>query len=95
MERLGRLLEMTGFSQRDLAGLVGVTEPTVQKWIGGGMPTGFSFLCIAELASTVPGGFELITHGEGRFGRWCRRAEVNGRGMSNDRRYPSPRTPAS
>lgn len=30
--------------------------------------TVFNFLCIAELASTVPGGFELIMHGEAGLG---------------------------
>ena len=63
-ERVGRLLKMAGLSRRDLAEFVGVTEGTVGKWLKGAIPAGPNFLGIVELASTVPGGFDLIMYGE-------------------------------
>ena len=63
-ERLERLMAMAGLSRQDLARLFGVTERTVQKWLGGGKPSGGSYWGIMTLARRIPGGFELMLYGD-------------------------------
>ena len=55
-ERLERLLKM--------AELLGVTEPTVRRWLRGGVPKGFNYMGIMQLAWGVPGGFNLMLYGD-------------------------------
>ena len=65
-QRLERLLEMAGLSRQDLARFLGVTERTVQTWLGGrGRPRGGNFYAIVQLSRGVPGGFELMIYGHG------------------------------
>ena len=63
-ERLERLLKMAELSPQELAELLGVTEPTVRRWLRGGEPKGFNYLAIMKLARGVPGGFNLMLHGD-------------------------------
>ncbi len=63
-ERLERLLKMVELSPQELAELLGVTEPTVRRWLRGGEPKGFSYMAILKLARGVPGGFNLMLHGD-------------------------------
>ena len=55
-ERLERLLKM--------AELLGVTELTVRRWLRGGVPKGFNYMGIMQLARGVPGGFNLMLYGD-------------------------------
>ena len=86
-ERLARLLKMAELSPQELAELVGVTEPTVRRWLRGGVPKGFNYMGIMQLAWGVPGGFNLMLYGdpesEGRTGG----IEARGRAMS---KHPPP-----
>ena len=63
-ERLERLLKMAELSPQELAELLGVTEPTVRRWLRGGEPKGFNYLAIMTLARDVPGGLNLMLHGD-------------------------------
>ena len=63
-ERLERLLKMAELSPQELAELLGVTEPTVRRWLRGGEPKGFNYLAIMRLARGVPGGLNLMLHGD-------------------------------
>ena len=63
-ERLARLLKMAELSPQELAELVGVTEPTVRRWLRGGVPKGFNYMGIMQLARGVPGGFNLMLYGD-------------------------------
>ena len=63
-ERLERLLKMAELSPQELAELLGVTEPTVRRWLRGGVPKGFNYLAIVTLARGVPGGLNLMLHGD-------------------------------
>ena len=63
-ERLERLLKMAELSPQELAELVGVTEPTVRRWLRGGVPKGFNYMGIMQLAWGVPGGFNLMLYGD-------------------------------
>ena len=63
-QRLERLMKMAELSRQDLAELFGVTERTVQKWLSGGKPSGGNYWGIMKLARGIPGGFELMLHGD-------------------------------
>ena len=63
-ERLERLLKMAELSPQELAELLGVTEPTVRRWLRGGVPKGFNYMGIMQLARGVPGGFNLMLYGD-------------------------------
>ena len=63
-ERLERLLKMAELSPQELAELLGVTEPTVRRWLRGGEPKGFNYLAIMKLARGVPGGLNLMLYGD-------------------------------
>ena len=63
-ERLERLLKMAELSPQELAELLGVKEPTVRRWLRGGEPKGFNYLAIVTLARDVPGGLNLMLHGD-------------------------------
>ena len=63
-ERLERLLKMAELSPQELAELLGVTEPTVRRWLRGGVPKGFNYMGIMQLARDVPGGLNLMLHGD-------------------------------
>ena len=39
-------------------------EPTVRRWLKGGEPKGFNYLAILKLARGVPGGLNLMLHGD-------------------------------
>ena len=67
-ERLERLMAMADLSRQDLARLFGVTERTVQKWLNGGTPSGGNYWGIMTLARGIPGGFELMLHGDASRG---------------------------
>ena len=62
--RLERLKEMTGLSWGEFAELLGVTQRGLLKWRRGGPPSGAYLWAILELASGVPGGFELMLYGD-------------------------------
>ncbi len=51
---------MTGLSWREFAELLSVTQRGLLKWRRGGPPSGAYLCAILELASGVPGGFELL-----------------------------------
>ena len=57
-------MKMAELSPQKLAELLGVTEPTVPRWLRGGEPKGFNYLAIMTLARGVPGGFELMLYGD-------------------------------
>ena len=61
--RLERLKEMTGLSWQEFAELLGVTQRGILKWRRGGPPSGAYLWAILDLASGVPGGFELMRCG--------------------------------
>ena len=63
-KRLERLKEMTGLSWGEFAELLGVTQRGLLKWRRGGPPSGAYLWAILELASGVPGGFELMLYGD-------------------------------
>ena len=63
-ERLERLREMTALSWREFAELLSVTPRGLLKWRRGGPPSGAYLWAILELASGVPGGFELMLYGD-------------------------------
>ena len=63
-ERLERLLKMAELSPQELAELLGVTEPTVRRWLRGGVPKGFNYMGIMQLARGVPGGLNLMLYGD-------------------------------
>ena len=63
-ERLEPLKEMTGLSWQEFAELLGVTQRGLLKWRRGGPPSGAYLWAILELASGVPGGFELMRYGD-------------------------------
>ena len=44
--------------------LLGVTQRGLLKWRRGGPPSGAYLWAILELASGVPGGFELMLYGD-------------------------------
>ena len=62
-ERLEQLKEMTGLSWQEFAELLGVTQRGILKWRRGGPPSGAYLWAILELASGVPGGFDLMRYG--------------------------------
>ncbi len=62
-ERLGRLKEMTGLSWGEFAELLGVTQRGLLKWRRRGPHSGAYLWAILELASGVPGGFDLMLYG--------------------------------
>ena len=55
---------MAELSPQDLAELFGVTEPTVRRWLKGGVPKGFNYVAIMTLVRGVPGGLNLMLHGD-------------------------------
>ena len=61
--RLERLKEMTGLSWQEFAELLGVTQRGLLKWRRGGPPSGAYLWAILDLASGVPGGFDLMRYG--------------------------------
>ena len=63
-QRLERLKEMAGLSWREFAELIGVTDRGALKWRRGGRPSGANCLAILELARDVPGGYDLMMHGD-------------------------------
>ena len=64
-QRLERLKEMAGVSWRELAGLLGVTDRGVLLWRRGARrPSGANFWAIMELSRDVPGGYDLMLHGD-------------------------------
>ena len=63
-ERLERLKEMTGLSWAEFAERLGVTQRGLLKWRKGGPPSGAYLWAILDLASGVPGGFELMRCGD-------------------------------
>ena len=63
-ERLERLKEMTGLPWREFAERLGVTQRGLLKWRRGGPPSGAYLWAILEVASGVPGGFELMLYGD-------------------------------
>lgn len=65
-QRLERLREMAGISWKRMAELVGVTDRGALKWRRGGRPSAANFRAIMELAREVPGGYDLMMHGDGR-----------------------------
>ena len=71
--RLERLKEMTGLSWAEFAELLGVTQRGLLKWRRGGPPSGAYLWAILDLASGVPGGFELMLYGDDG-------AEIQGQG---------------
>ncbi len=78
-ERLERLLKMAELSPRELAEFLGVTEPTVWRCLRGGEPKGFNYLAIVSLARGVPGGLNLMLHGDrNRRENWLNRSERPG-----------------
>ena len=63
-QRLERLKEMAGISWKRMAELVGVTDRGALKWRRGGRPSAANYLAIMELARDVPGGYDLMMHGD-------------------------------
>ena len=64
-QRLERLKGMAGVSWKRMAELVGVTDRGALKWRRGGRPSAAHYLAIMELARDVPGGYDLMMHGDG------------------------------
>ena len=87
-ERLERLLKMAELSPQELAELLGVTEPTVRRWLRGGVPKGFNYMGIMQLARDVPGGFE--SDALWRRGIGGRTGEIGARGRATSKRPPPP-----
>ncbi len=62
-ERLEGLKELAGLSWCEFAKLLSVTQRGLLKWRRGGPPSGAYLWAILELASGVPGGYELMLYG--------------------------------
>ena len=54
---------MTGLSWQEFAELLGVTQRGLLKWRRVGPPSGAYLWAILDLASGVPGGFDLLRYG--------------------------------
>ncbi len=54
-ERLERLLKMAELSPQELAELLGVTEPTVRRWLRGGVPRGSTTWASCSWRGAFPG----------------------------------------
>ena len=63
-DRLEGLKKLSGLSWRGMAELLGVTDRGALKWRRGGRPSAANLMAIMELARDVPGGYELMLHGE-------------------------------
>ena len=59
-ERLERLTKLAGLSWEEFAQLLGVEDDRVTEWRTGTIPTGGEVWHIMRLASSVPGGFEVM-----------------------------------
>ena len=59
-ERLERLSELVGLSWEEFAERLGVEDGRVTEWRKGSIPSGGEVWHIMHLASTVPGGVELM-----------------------------------
>ena len=63
-QRLERLKVMAGISWKRMAELAGVTDRGALKWRRGGRPSAAHYLAIMDLARDVPGGYDLMMHGD-------------------------------
>ena len=59
-ERLARLVELASLSWEELAERLGVGCDRVTEWRGGEVPTGGEVWHIMHLASSIPGGTEVM-----------------------------------
>ena len=59
-DRLERLIELAGLSWEEFAERLGVECDRVMEWRGGEVPTGGEVWHIMRLASSVPGGMDVM-----------------------------------
>ena len=65
-ERLEKLKKLSGLSWGKFAERLSVTQRGLAKWRNGGPPSRPYLWAIIQLAGEIPGGRELILHGERR-----------------------------
>ena len=63
-ERLERLKELSGLPWGEFGERLGVTQTGLRKWRRGRPPSGAYFWAIIELAREIPGGYDLMMHGD-------------------------------
>ena len=87
-ERLERLLKMAELSPQELAELLGVTEPTVRRWLRGGVPKGYQLH--GHHAAGARRSRGLRVDALWRRGIGERTGEIGARGRATSKRPPPP-----
>lgn len=67
-ERIERLRLATGLSREAFAHCLSVDPRQLRQWMRGTKPRGDGLFALFTMASRLPGGLELLLHGDGQRG---------------------------